>query len=486
MRLFTSFRSKLHLLLISVVIIITLIMGISQYLSVNKNYEVMDDQRRALLEENILKLMKATDSVYQMFEAPIEKQSLSLLEKMVGDYQKSGISGVNLLDYYDEDNGLNLYIIDSNNTVIASTYEPDIGLDFSEFEGVADFLDRIRADGKFFSDRLSLSSLENRVMKYSYLPTPDGLYIFETGIEINRENAIPEVLRFGEFGDIVSKNNGFVLSAQLFSKDGLTFNEDVSEVKSIDPSYEKYFKQAMEKMAPVTFEGTFNKQTATIKYLPFSFDNADDFHRHTVIELIYSNSDLRESEQQVIFLMLLTALAGSGLVAVFAFRMSKLLTSPINALYDSMQRISQGDYDSRLIVKSNDEFSAIAKQFNEMTEKIKTSMIDQQQKKQQIEALYKTEASMNKKLQEMMESTKQSYFETIKSLANAEEEKDIYTRGHCDRVTDYSLQIGKVIGLSVQDMDALRFGAILHDIGKIGIPEQILNKESPLPTRNSL
>jgi len=131
-------------------------------------------------------------------------------------------------------------------------------------------------------------------------------------------------------------------------------------------------------------------------------------------------------------------------------------------------------------LETDDEFSNIARHFNEMTERIKASMADQQAKEEEIKTLYKNEASMNETLLQMMASNKQGYFETIKALVNAEDEKDAYTKGHCERVMNYSLNIGKSINLTEKDMDILRFGAILHDLGKIGIPEQILNKGTAL------
>jgi uncharacterized protein YneF (UPF0154 family) len=75
MKSLQSLKSKLIILLIGVVLLTTILLGAFQYFFVMKNYETLDLQRRALLEDNILKLMKATDSVYQMVEAPIEKES---------------------------------------------------------------------------------------------------------------------------------------------------------------------------------------------------------------------------------------------------------------------------------------------------------------------------------------------------------------------------------------------------------------------------
>jgi putative two-component system response regulator len=66
------------------------------------------------------------------------------------------------------------------------------------------------------------------------------------------------------------------------------------------------------------------------------------------------------------------------------------------------------------------------------------------------------------------------------SLANAVEAKDIYTQGHTQRVSDLALRLGRKVGLLGHELDALRLGGVLHDIGKIGVPESILNKQGPL------
>ncbi len=69
---------------------------------------------------------------------------------------------------------------------------------------------------------------------------------------------------------------------------------------------------------------------------------------------------------------------------------------------------------------------------------------------------------------------------TIKSLANAVEAKDPYTSGHVDRVTELSLLLAKKIGLKGEELRNVELGAILHDIGKIAIPDSILKKPEKL------
>ncbi len=68
----------------------------------------------------------------------------------------------------------------------------------------------------------------------------------------------------------------------------------------------------------------------------------------------------------------------------------------------------------------------------------------------------------------------------VKSLVFAIEAKDMYTRGHSERVSQYSMLMGMRLGLKGKDYNDLKWASILHDIGKIGIPESILNKPDRL------
>lgn len=66
------------------------------------------------------------------------------------------------------------------------------------------------------------------------------------------------------------------------------------------------------------------------------------------------------------------------------------------------------------------------------------------------------------------------------TLAETLEAKDIYTRGHSERVAKYSVILAKEMGMTATEVEDIRRGALLHDIGKIGVKDEVLNKEEKL------
>lgn len=83
-------------------------------------------------------------------------------------------------------------------------------------------------------------------------------------------------------------------------------------------------------------------------------------------------------------------------------------------------------------------------------------------------------------LDKALNSLEGAYRSTLKALTAALETRDSETHGHSERVVTYSLRLGREYGLSTDEMKALEFGSLLHDIGKIGVPDSILRKPAKL------
>jgi putative nucleotidyltransferase with HDIG domain len=86
----------------------------------------------------------------------------------------------------------------------------------------------------------------------------------------------------------------------------------------------------------------------------------------------------------------------------------------------------------------------------------------------------------NAELEAMAAAVRKTHRDTIAALSRSMEAKDHYTGGHTERVSDLAVSLARRLGYSGDDLAAIEIGALLHDIGKIGISERILHKPGPL------
>jgi HD-GYP domain-containing protein (c-di-GMP phosphodiesterase class II) len=140
---------------------------------------------------------------------------------------------------------------------------------------------------------------------------------------------------------------------------------------------------------------------------------------------------------------------------------ARSLTAPILKLSTAAQRVAAGDYSTRVETRNMTEIGTLGESFNTMSDKIQ----------EHIERLAKA-AQENREL----------FVGTVKALAAAIDGKDKYTRGHSERVARISVAIGKQLGLSTEELETLRISALLHDVGKIAIDDNILKKPAALTT----
>jgi len=85
-----------------------------------------------------------------------------------------------------------------------------------------------------------------------------------------------------------------------------------------------------------------------------------------------------------------------------------------------------------------------------------------------------------KREREQAQELRRSYTATVRALSNAVEARDAYTGKHAERVTAYGMEIARTLGLRLSEMPELEFGFLLHDIGKVAIPDAILYKPGAL------
>jgi HD-GYP domain-containing protein (c-di-GMP phosphodiesterase class II) len=128
------------------------------------------------------------------------------------------------------------------------------------------------------------------------------------------------------------------------------------------------------------------------------------------------------------------------------------LTGPIQRVHRCVQELSRGELDSRVEVTTRDEMGQLAAGVNHLANSV----------------------------QELLHEQERTYMATLSALAQALEAKDPYTAAHSGRVSRYSVKLGQRLGLDADQLSLLKKGALMHDLGKIGIHDSILNKPSAL------
>jgi HD-GYP domain-containing protein (c-di-GMP phosphodiesterase class II) len=157
--------------------------------------------------------------------------------------------------------------------------------------------------------------------------------------------------------------------------------------------------------------------------------------------------------------LLLTVLAASLVALVLAFVFSRSITRPLQGFIQGAKQLAQGKFGIEVTLRTKNELGELAQMFNYMSKQL---------------------LAYDQENHRLYQSLEEGYLETIVALANSIDSKDSYTRGHSQRVGDISVQIGRELGLSERELKHLQYGGILHDIGKIGIVESILCKQSRL------
>ena len=158
----------------------------------------------------------------------------------------------------------------------------------------------------------------------------------------------------------------------------------------------------------------------------------------------------------------LAVLGGSlALSLALAALVARGVTRPLAECVKGALDIARGRFGSQVEVSDRNEIGDLAYTFNHMSREL---------------------AAYDGENQRLIRALERGYLETIRSLAAAVDAKDPYTRGHSDRVASIAVEIGREMGLDEQALRSLEYGGILHDIGKIGIPDAILTKRGTLTT----
>lgn len=140
------------------------------------------------------------------------------------------------------------------------------------------------------------------------------------------------------------------------------------------------------------------------------------------------------------------------ILTVLFFLLRFTVLKPIKAISRASKRLGEGDLSARLNLKTGDEFQQLSNIFNETAEKLSVAYGE---------------------LSEM-------FLQTVEAISITLDGRDKYTAGHSQRVSEIAMLLGHKFGLREDELKRLRVSALLHDIGKMAVPDNILHKSGPL------
>lgn len=207
-------------------------------------------------------------------------------------------------------------------------------------------------------------------------------------------------------------------------------------------------------------------------------------------EVAIISSDVILKKQMLILLatFLLTLLMLS-VAYIASKKLEGRITEPLDRLIEHMKDVELFEERKTLVLKEEApaELEYLKNTFNDMIHRISLQVEEILKNKNEISsqyseisALYEETTAMNDNLNQLYDDLINSNRQTIKALSNSIEANDIYTQGHCERVTKFALLLAGEIGISESSKTDLELAAILHDVGKVGIPYHILNKPGRL------
>ena len=202
--------SKFKYIIIVLLALIMIYIFSTQYINIKEVVEDKYQIQQQLVEKNIMQTVNYINDAYKIVEQQLNQEMREHSEVMVDKYQQNqDVMNWNLEELQQQFSGYDIYIVDQDLEIIKTTYQEDLGLDFSRFGSFATVLRQRMAGSEFEVDRIDLSTQTGEIKKYSYMPSPDNQYLFELSVSI--EDQYPSFQSLNLFKDATALTEEYAI-----------------------------------------------------------------------------------------------------------------------------------------------------------------------------------------------------------------------------------------------------------------------------------
>ena len=325
------------------------------------------EERNRLISEQVTNFLEFQDIAFELIDQELTRRMEEYSDMLVNKYllNTSGIESMDLLalaleigmDLQNED----IYIVDRNGEVVNTTYAKDLGLNLFSFgEKHREHLLYVFGTGVFVPELFTVEATTLRPRKYSYQTTRDRKYIVELGLYSSKADDIIENIETVK-GKLIDSEKGIV-DVELFMMADSAFS--LNSNARIVPNHDLILQQTFSRKDTAFYEKTGSKW---LHYQYIFMPRSNTYlYDSSVIRIISDRTAEKRLFRTELTRFVLIVLITLVVVTVLIYRKTRVITTPIKKLVDSVDRITNGHFTERVEVAGNNEITRLSQRFNMM------------------------------------------------------------------------------------------------------------------------
>ena len=177
------------------------------------------------------------------------------------------------------------------------------------------------------------------------------------------------------------------------------------------------------------------------------------------------------AESVRIMIIFSAVLLGTLIISLFiSFSVVRGITNPLKEMTRIAQKYRDGDFSEKMDASGSEEITELSEALSSMAESLQDKMAIMQS----------VQATLSEEVENKTSENKSLMVQVVEALASAIDAKDVYTKDHSRRVAKYSKEIASRYGYSGRKQEEIYVTALLHDVGKLGVPDYVINKPAKL------
>ncbi|MBE1554435.1 GGDEF domain-containing protein [Sporosarcina limicola] len=333
------FRLQLTIILIIFSLFISLVISLLDYGKLNERVRIGHETKIEMAEDKVIESLSTLDSVYNLFDHQMADQMKIYSDEMLAMYDMDPDFSNWNFDELKERYGMDIYIIDGDNTIIHSSFKPDIGLDFEVCcSDLAKLVTQRREGHAFSHDGKDLQQFNGELKKFSYVPTPDNKYLLELGVTLEEKEIFQE-FNFKKTISALERKYDAINTIRIYNSAGflLGFPEDGIYIKELSSSMLPIFRDAILSGEPRESVQKVGNHFVTHSYIPYKANKKRGLSTVRAIEIVYNDIELTDQLMVYRNEFLLQVLIIIIAAIVLSLIIARLVAKPIHlAFHDSL------------------------------------------------------------------------------------------------------------------------------------------------------